>query len=771
MSPAEARHRLTVSARRRLLNLPWAAMIVERDDPWVARLAADPAVRAGLPTLLAHGLGRRLYGDGWSPTDLARNLTAAGVSDRIVAEARQIRAHRLRVLAYGECELGEPIDWHRDPVSGRSWPRQHGARAARGEATGLDPKLVWEVNRHQHFEVLAAAAALTRDMAFADEVADQLAGWIDQNPAGQGIHWTEATEPSARILAWLWALPLVLDSARFSPEFCLRMLRALVSQARHVAANLSVYSSPNTHLLFEALALFVAGTALPDLAAATAWQERGRTILEREITAQVGDDGFYREASTYYHAYAVEFYLLAVVIAERNGVTLAPAVREGLGRLVEAMAWMVRPDGTLPNVGDADGGRALRLGAPHFVRVDELLASGAIVTGRPELRAGLEARGEEAAWLWPDALERLRRLGPATPPRGGRQFPDAGLAIERHRLDDDERWALFDASDLGMLAGGHGHAGCLGVSLYANHRPLIVDRGTYVYNAAPGWRTYFRGTRAHSTVVIDGVDQAQVGTTNFRWATRYRSRLVRYLTGSDYALVTGEHDGYRRLPQPVGHRRTLLSVGAEYWLCIDAFTGTGTHDAEFLFHLAPGLEVEARGASIFAVAPDADDGLLVTPVGFATGVESRVMCGQRSPLQGWHSEDYGDCRPAPTVSTTDRLRMPAVRAHVLAPATRAAETHPIVDAELLTEGLTITVRKGDTTDVVLCSPDEPRLLVAAGVAFLGELLHARFDSAGRLRRFLAVRARSVAWNGDALMGTENPADWMVSDGEQLFVRG
>src|SRR5438132_11582045 len=119
----------------------------------------------------------------------------------------------------------------------------------RGAAQGWHPKVVWEPSRHQHLLVLAAAAALTGDSAYADEVAAQLAGWIAQNPTGVGIHWVESIEPALRILAWLWALPLVLDAPELTPELCAAVLRSLVAQARHVAANLPTYTAPNTHLL------------------------------------------------------------------------------------------------------------------------------------------------------------------------------------------------------------------------------------------------------------------------------------------------------------------------------------------------------------------------------------------------------------------------------------------------------------------------------------------------------------------------------------------
>jgi hypothetical protein len=616
--------------------------------------------------------------------------------------------------------------------------------------------------------VLAAATALTGETAYADELAEQLASWIEQNPTGIGIHWREACEPAFRLLAWLWALPLVLHAPRFTPELCLRVLRSLVAQTRHIAANLSIYSSPNTHLLAEALALFIVGVALPELRAAAAWRERGRVILEREIERQVGEDGFYREASTYYHAYAVEFYVLATVIAERNDIALAPAVRARLEPMLEALAWLVRPDGTLPNVGDADGGRTLRLGAANLVRVDELLASGAVLTGRAELRAGLPATGEEAAWLWPDGRERVQRLEQAAPPRGSRVFPDAGLAVDRGRADGDERWALLDATDLGMMSGGHGHAGCLGIGLFAHGRALVVDRGTAVYNVASGWRRYFRNTRAHSSVIIDGVEQAEADPDlPFRWATRYRSRLVRHLVTADHTLVTGEHEGYRRLANPVTHRRTLLSVGGRYWICVDVFTGAGTHGADFLFQLAPGLEVERAGADLFVAPVDAPAGLVVVPAGFDSA-STRVVMGSLDPIQGWHSDDYGDRRPAPTLVTTDMLQLPAVRMHVLAPCARVHDARPVVESERRDDGLAVTIRLGGTTDLVLCSTVGAGVVGAHGAVFSGELVHARLTDTGELGRTLAVRTRHLAWKGEDVVRTEEPPDWIVLNEERVL---
>ena len=66
-------------------------------------------------------------------------------------------------------QLDDPIDWHRDLVSGKQAPQVHWS-----EIDPLDPekvgdsKVVWELNRHQWVVRLAQAWAFTGDERYAE---------------------------------------------------------------------------------------------------------------------------------------------------------------------------------------------------------------------------------------------------------------------------------------------------------------------------------------------------------------------------------------------------------------------------------------------------------------------------------------------------------------------------------------------------------------------------------------------------------------------------
>ncbi|MEI4926994.1 hypothetical protein Q8G50_31255, partial [Klebsiella pneumoniae] len=83
-----------------------------------------------------------------------------------------------------------------------------------------------------------------------------------------GINWASMLELGFRSLSWLWALNFFVDAkGNDRAPWTVDLLLGLDRQLAHVERNLSYYFSPNTHLLGEALALYVCGRALPELTA------------------------------------------------------------------------------------------------------------------------------------------------------------------------------------------------------------------------------------------------------------------------------------------------------------------------------------------------------------------------------------------------------------------------------------------------------------------------------------------------------------------------
>ena len=148
----------------------------------------------------------------------------------------------------------------------------------------------------------------------------------------------------------------MLSSALFD-----RIVRSIWDHAAHVERYLSYYFSPNTHLTGEALGLVYAGLLFPALPAARRWREQGFGVLVQQSGRQTRPDGVYFEQSTCYQRYTVETYLHFLLLAGRNGVAVPPTMGERVQRMVDVFLAVRRPDGSVPSIGDADGGMLMPL--------------------------------------------------------------------------------------------------------------------------------------------------------------------------------------------------------------------------------------------------------------------------------------------------------------------------------------------------------------------------------------------------------------------------
>jgi hypothetical protein len=232
---------------------------------------------------------------------------------------------------------------------------------------------------------------------------------------------------------------------------------------------------------------------------------------------------------------------------------------------------------------------------------------------------------------------------------------------------------VFDAGPLGCpVSAGHGHADLLSVQCAAFGEPYLVDPGTGCYASDPEWRDHFRGTAAHSTVTVDGVSQA-VPAGAFGWAGRPAARLLRWRTAGAFDIAEGEHDGYRRLPDPVVHRRRVLFLKRGVWVLADDLEGAAPHAFDVRFQFAP-LDVRLDRAG-WARARGRDGRALLVRTFAEVPVRRELRAGRRDPLDGWTSPDYGRRTPAPVLVTAGRCRLP-VRVLTLVAAVGDADAPP-----------------------------------------------------------------------------------------------
>lgn len=582
----------------------------------------------------------------------------------VIERADRCCKHLFDLLGYEQLDYGREIDWHFDAVHNKRAPRApfYKIRFLDFKEVG-DAKVTWELNRHQHFVTLALAYRLTGDERFAREIRDQWHSWHTSNPYPFGINWSSSLEVAFRSLSWLWMMFLLDDSSAMQKSFRLDILRALSVNGRHIARYLSTYFSPNTHLLGEGVALFFIGTLCPQLRSSGQWRELGWSIVLEAAQRQVRDDGVHFEQSTYYHVYALDFFLHAIVLASRNpaAVSLSPEMLRRIESMLDALSLLARC-GVPPKLGDDDGGRLFHARRNRPEHMADPLAVGAVLFNRPDLKYTAREPTLELLWLLGEAgLAAWNELPSCIPDDASSALPEAGLYCLSNRTLSQQ--LIVDAGAQGGLHAGHGHADALSVCLYGGERELLIDSGTGSYVDAEGYRTYFRGTRAHNTLQVDGLDQAETRGP-FGWMSLPDARTERWVRGNSFDLFAGSHNGYLRLQNPVLHRRWVVSIRGNFWLVRDVAEGIGKHRLTLRWHLGPQLQRQSTGGFTF-LGTDGMGIAIVTPQGH--GWKEEVSSGCWSPV-------YGATEEISTVQVACDQIMPAEFVTLLQPIARSNET-------------------------------------------------------------------------------------------------
>jgi len=282
-------------------------------------------------------------------------------------------------------------------------------------------------------------------------------------------------ECGKRIPVFFYALKILDD---LSSRECHHILEAMYLHAWFVSKHLSLYSSLGVHTIAEAVGLVFAGETFRASEEGKKWLKTGLKLLNDEARHQILDDGGPAEQSFHYFRYILDLYWLTVSFIERNNLSDCTYIRQRLTLGENFLTAFTNSDGKIISIGDSDDSFAI------------------------------------APTMYP------KRSNPGSKRRRIKTFSQAGYTVIVYDKDSS---LIFDHGPLGMEPlYNHGHADALSIVLFKKEQPILVDPGTYHYNGVPEWRRYFKSTKAHNTVTVDGLDQA-VQEDEFIWSKPYTS--------------------------------------------------------------------------------------------------------------------------------------------------------------------------------------------------------------------------------------------------------
>jgi hypothetical protein len=286
-----------------------------------------------------------------------------------------------------------------------------------------------------------------------------------------------------------------------------------------------------------------------------------------------------------------------------------------------------------PRYGDRDDGGPTLLGAWLGRSGRSTLATLRHAVGEP-VEADLEP---SALWLFGQPAPSQPGVAQEEPSSGWMR--DCGHVVFRAGAST----LTFDVGALGFgRLAAHGHADALHVTVSHAGALLVGDPGTGSYFGNDAVRGSFRGTPFHATVTVDGLDQAE-SLGPFLWG--HPPVISDVEVDLERRNATASHDGYRRLADPVEHRRTIAMPEEGLLLIRDLLESDGAHTYSQRWPLPPGATVEAVSPDEFRVKIDEQTLLIRTAC--SAPCEASIREGALDPLEGWWSDGLESIRPAP----------------------------------------------------------------------------------------------------------------------------
>ena len=515
----------------------------------------------------------------------------------------------------------------------------------------------------------APAASPPEASSVPHAVFDAMRSWTAAVPFGRYDAW-HPYPTAKRLVAWTYLFATFPDL--LTPE----LEASHWLQTRYLARNLERHAGGN-HLLQDLCALVVAGLryrgdAAEDLVA------RALRELAREFPRQLTADGCHYELSAAYHLQAVVMLAEALACAAAAGVA-APAPLPHALEAMTAFAEGIRlPDGSYPLWSDS-----ARDTAPPLDVVVALART--VLEGRPAPACGAALPHPYAELCASAAGGRA-----PTPSTGAAPFRPLAPPSGYHVLRGEGVAAAFDGADTGARdLPGHGHADCLNVDVVTASGPLVVESGTSTYD--PGVeRDRERGTAAHDTVEVAGIDQSEMWGS-FRVADPARTFDRAAGESAGWRWATAAHDGYVRRCG-VTHRR-WVGVRGDAVVVLDALdlaADAAPTAFRLRWHLAPGVTARAAGEGAFALtrSRSVQDGVLAPGTREPTWLRV-VGLGEGdvaaySPGGSFHAERFGHVEERGYLEVTGTL---APGRRYLATVLSPQETR----AELRREGATVTL--------------------------------------------------------------------------------
>ena len=479
--------------------------------------------------------------------------------DRIVFEPSKQRARAMASHVFSflgqECAFDHCIQWDDSSVS-----------------------QLWRFNLHSFSftqDLMIRAALGEVDDAY-ETFRDLTSSWIKANVHVKGDAWHPYTI-SIRVPNWLTAASWFAPHLEEDGDFRDALFRSIYAQGRILRNDLE-FDLRGNHLLENVRALLWLGVAFRGQEA-EGWFRDALLLLQKEINTQILADGGHVERNPGYHLLVLQCLLETALLLRYNRGGSPAWLDETLRRMANFIVAIVDVEGDVPLMKDTTFDATFspfELVNACALYLDDRSLYDCRGYG-PYLFLLFGKSGQERIQTWSRASADSSKATLTA-------LHESGFYVLRNHKHRDHMLIDIGKTCPRNLPG-HTHADALSFELCISGKRMIVDSGVYEYANGP-WREYFRSTRAHNTVEICRQNQSEVWGS-FRVARRADPQLAICEERNGYTLLSGWHDGYKRLPSRAGHKRSVVWVPDQSCIILDQVAGISSSEIRSFIHFHP----------------------------------------------------------------------------------------------------------------------------------------------------------------------------------------
>lgn len=538
----------------------------------------------------------------------------SNISNRILKSANEILKEHYPLFNIQTKKILE--EWHRDPVTGYEFPHVFYKDVRKITPQGSviknnDIKYPWELSCSHFLVTLAEAYILTKDSRYEDMFFKYLEDWHKNNPVGIGVNWSCTLDVALRVVNFIVAASIFHKADESFNERFNPYVQSIYTHMLFIEDNLEYGFVRENHYLSDIVGLKISSQCFPDDKKAKRCYKKTSKSIREEIIYQVCKDGVDHEASTCYHGFCLDLFMIALATDYNLRNSLNEKEKKRLCRMIRFSEELCQ-FATYPIVGDNDGERVVDLNASGSFR-KEVVQFGKQVMG-------LSKEENEYSFLINGTIKSYDDH------YSSKQIIDYKKGGYSLVINDYMR-LLIHCGTIGRKGkGGHGHNDQTSFIMDVKGEPFILDPGSMVYERDLQLRHDFRSTAIHNCIMVGNNEQNVISINRpFKMDNNTKASFTSSRDG-DSIFVTTTHKGYKQY-QCLCIRR--LEINQNCVQVIDNLHGSYNGDISCLYTFAKGLYLEWNGNRISVLR----DNVIIASI-ILEGWNAELIKGRFSPAYG-----------------------------------------------------------------------------------------------------------------------------------------